>query len=180
LARKAFYGTSAAPLSSRHPDKTAPLVISGTMLVVWLLMALGSRLGYLASFVGMAMIGRRVSKAMRAPETQPTDVALVAGRGLWSAALQLASAACRHYWPVALVAATVSRRCRRALMIAAVLDGVVDWLSRRNNIEDDAKPIGLGAYLILKRLDDLAYGTGLWAGVVRERNVGPLKPQLRT
>jgi hypothetical protein len=117
---------------------------------------------------------------MHAPETQPTDVALVAGRGLWSAALQLASAACRHYWPVALVAAAVSRRCRRALVIAAILDGVVDWLNRRNNVEDDAKPIGLGPYLILKRLDDLAYGTGLWAGVVRERNVGPLKPQLRT
>jgi hypothetical protein len=33
---------------------------------------------------------------------------------------------------------------------------------------------------VLKRLDDLAYGAGLWAGVVRERNVGPLKPQIRT
>ena len=29
LSRKAFYGTSAAPLSARHPDKTAPMVISG-------------------------------------------------------------------------------------------------------------------------------------------------------
>lgn len=35
-------------------------------------------------------------------------------------------------------------------------------------------------YLILKRLDDLAYGAGLWTGVVRERTIGPLKPQIRT
>ena len=29
------------------------------------------------------------------------------------------------------------------------------------------------------RVDDLAYGLGLWYGVVRERNIGPLKPQIR-
>jgi hypothetical protein len=36
------------------------------------------------------------------------------------------------------------------------------------------------SYLLLKRLDDIAYGTGLWIGVVRERHVGALKPQIRT
>lgn len=179
LSRKAFYGTSAAPLAIRHPDKTAPLVISGCTLVVWVLMAFGSRLGYLASMIALIVTGHRVNKAMQAPEAQPRDVAFVASRGLWSAALQLSSAICRHYWPVALVAATFSRRCRRVVLIAAVVDGVVDWLTRRRNIEDDTKPIGLLAYLVLKRLDDLAYGTGLWTGVVRERNVGPLKPQIR-
>ena len=39
---------------------------------------------------------------------------------------------------------------------------------------------GLVAYILLKRLDDIAYGTGLWTGVVRERNAGALKPQIRT
>ncbi|CKT64945.1 sugar transferase [Mycobacterium tuberculosis] len=33
---------------------------------------------------------------------------------------------------------------------------------------------------MLKRVDDLAYGAGLWYGVVRERNIGALKPQIRT
>ena len=42
LARKAFYGGSAAPLSVRHPDKTAPVVISGWALMAWILMALGT------------------------------------------------------------------------------------------------------------------------------------------
>ncbi len=180
LSRKAFYGTSAAPLATRHPDKTAPLVISGATMVVWVLMALGSRLGYLASIVAVLVTGRRVNNALNVPEAQRRDVAFVAARGIGSAALQLASAICRHYWPLALVAATVSRRCRRVVLIAAVVDGVVDWLSRRRNVEDDTKPIGLTAYLVLKRLDDLAYGAGLWTGVVRERNVGPLKPQIRT
>ena len=51
FARKAFYGESAAPLSVRHPGKTAPLVISGWTLVVWILLAMGSGIGYLASMV---------------------------------------------------------------------------------------------------------------------------------
>ena len=91
LARKAFYGTSAAPLSSRHPDKTAPLVISGTMLVVWVLLVFGNWLGWLASALGLAVAGGRISRSMRAPETQPADVAMVAGQGLWTAAMHLSA-----------------------------------------------------------------------------------------
>ncbi|OBI45826.1 mycofactocin system glycosyltransferase [Mycobacterium kyorinense] len=179
IARKAFYGGSAAPLSVRHPDKTAPLVISGWALAAWIMMAVGSGLGYLASLLLAAATGRRIAKSMEGPDTQVWDVVAVAARGLWSAALQLASAICRHYWPVALLAAMLSRHCRRAVVIAAVVDGVVDWLRRRGATEDEARPIGLLTYLLLKRLDDLAYGLGLWCGVVRERNIRPLKPQIR-
>src|SRR6185369_5256334 len=51
FARKAFYGGSAAPLSVRHPDKTAPVVISGWALMTWILMAFGSTLSRLVSVV---------------------------------------------------------------------------------------------------------------------------------
>ncbi|MGK2879474.1 MAG: mycofactocin biosynthesis glycosyltransferase MftF [Mycobacterium sp.] len=180
LARKAFYGESAAPLSLRHPDKTAPVVISGSTLVVWVLLAMGSYLGYFASLLVAGITGRRIAKTMAGADTQPRDVAMVTVRGLGSAALQMASAICRHYWPVALVLALLSRRCRQIVLVAAIVDGVVDWLSRNRNTDDDTKPLGLVPYLVLKRLDDLAYGTGLWTGVIRERNVGPLKPQIKT
>lgn len=180
IARKAFYGGSAAPLSVRHPDKTAPLVISGWALTAWILMAIGSGIGYLASVVVATLTGRRIAAAMRGADTQIGDVVAVAVRGLWSAALQLASAICRHYWPIALLAAIASRHCRRVVIIAAVVDGVVDWVSRKEAIDDETRPIGLLFYLLLKRVDDLAYGVGLWCGVVRERNIGPLKPQIRT
>ncbi len=179
LARKAFYGGSAAPLSARHPDKIAPLVISGWALAAWILMAIGSSFGYLASLLVAAVTGRRIAKSMQSADTQIWDVLAIAARGLWSAAMQLASAICRHYWPVALLAALVSRHCRRAVLIAAVVDGVVDWVARRGLADGDARPIGLVTYLLLKRVDDLAYGLGLWYGVVRERNIGPLKPQIR-
>ncbi|SPM38664.1 mycofactocin system glycosyltransferase [Mycobacterium numidiamassiliense] len=180
LARKAFYGGSAAPLSVRHPDKTAPVVISGWALMAWILMAVGTSLSQLASIVVALLTGRRIAKAMRGAETSLGDVAVIATRGLWSAALQLASALCRHYWPLALLAALTSRHCRRVLVVAAVMDGVVDWLRRRDGSGDDAEPIGLLTYLLLKRVDDLAYGLGLWWGVLRERNLRALKPQIRT
>jgi mycofactocin glycosyltransferase len=179
LVRKAFYGQSAAPLAVRHPDKTAPLVISGWTLVLWLLLAMGSGMGYLASMVIAALSARRIANTLDGVDSQPRDVAVVAARGLVSAALQLASAICRHYWPIALLAALLFRRCRQIVLIAAVVDGVVDWLSRHRNADDETRQIGLLGYLVLKRLDDIAYGAGMWTGMVRERNLRPLKPQIR-
>ncbi len=177
--RKAFYGASAAPLSERHPGKTAPLVISRWTLVVWVLMAMGSGIGYLASVLAAGLTARRVAKSLRSVETGPRQVAAIAAHGLWSAALQLASAICRHYWPIALLAALASRRCRQVVLIAAVLDGVVDWAARRGTVED-TEQVGLLTYVLLRRLDDIAYGLGVWTGVVHERHLGALKPQIRT
>jgi mycofactocin glycosyltransferase len=179
ITRKAFYGGSAAPLSVRHPDKMAPLVISGWALVAWILMAIGSGLGYLGSLFVAALTGRRIAKTFQGADTEVWDVLEVAAFGLWSAAMQLTAAICRHYWPLALLAAIVSRNCRRVVLVAAVVDGVVDWARRRGFADDDARPIGPVTYLLFKRIDDLAYGLGLWYGVLRERNIGALKPQIR-
>jgi mycofactocin system glycosyltransferase len=180
LARKAFYGESAAPLSIRHPDKTAPLVISGWTLLLWLSMAMGSCLGYLVSAVIAALAARRIANTLDGVDSNPRDVAMLAARGLGSAALQLASAICRHYWPIALVAAILFRRFRHIVLVAAVIDGVADWVSRHNNDDAQTKQLGVVPYLVLKRLDDLAYGAGMWVGMVQERHLGPLKPQIRT
>src|SRR4051812_14416351 len=105
FAREAFYGSSAAPLAVRHPGKTAPLVLSGWTLLVWLLLAMGSGVGYIASTIVAAITGHKIARSLSTVETEPKEVAAVAAQGLWSAALQLASAICRHYWPIALVAA---------------------------------------------------------------------------
>ncbi|MEO6793096.1 MAG: mycofactocin biosynthesis glycosyltransferase MftF [Mycobacterium sp.] len=179
-ARKAFYGGSAAPLAARHPGKTAPMVISGSALAGWALVALGSALGYLVSLALAALTGFRVAKAMRGPETAPEDVLAVTLRGLAAAGLQIASALCRHYWPIALLAALVSQRCRRVVLLAAISDGIVDWLRHARSDSADVRPLGLPAYLLLKRVDDLAYGAGLWGGVLREGNLSALKPQIRS
>ncbi|MBS9534913.1 mycofactocin biosynthesis glycosyltransferase MftF [Mycobacterium sp. M1] len=179
FSRKAFYGSSAAPLAARHPDKTAPMVISGWALLGWVLMTFCSPVSCLTSLVIAALTGRRVAHSMRGPDTAPRDVAMVTLRGLASAGLQLASAICRHYWPVALLAALVSPHCRRVVVLAAVSDGLVDWLQHTRCTGGDEQPIGLLAYLLLRRIDDLAYGLGLWGGVLREHDLTALRPQIK-
>ncbi|HEX7322532.1 MAG TPA: mycofactocin biosynthesis glycosyltransferase MftF [Mycobacterium sp.] len=178
-ARKAFYGESAAPLAARHPDKTAPLMISGGMLAAWLVAAFGSFRSFLVSLVIVGLVGRRVARSMRGEDTGVWDIAAVTARGVGSAGLQLSSAACRPYWPVALAAALVSRHFRHALIVGAVIDGVVDWLRHTGRGDADTDLVNPMAYLLLKRADDLAYGAGLWVGVWREHSVAPLKPQIR-
>ena len=74
----------------------------------------------------------------------------------------LALAATRHHWPLALAAAIVSRSARR-LLGAVVLDAVDGWWGHRREVDSaDLRP--------RPRLDDLAYGVGLWAGALRARD----------
>ncbi|QNJ96585.1 mycofactocin biosynthesis glycosyltransferase MftF (plasmid) [Mycolicibacterium fluoranthenivorans] len=179
LARKAFYGTSAAPLWRRHPDKIAPLMLSRWTLAMWLLIATGLRPGWVMAALIAAAGGRRTADALAGAGLRYRDVAVIVTEGIVAAGLQLASAVCRHYWPAAVLGALVSRRCRRVVVVAALADGVVDWIGRRRTAGETGEHIGLLPYLVLRRLDDLAYGTGVWSGVVRQRTLGPLKPRIR-
>ena len=179
LSRRAFYGGSAAPLARRHPDKSAPLVIPAFSLAAWLSMATGSVPGLMAGAVFGGLHTRKVAKAVGRSDLSPAETAALAARGLGYGALQMSSAICRPYWPVAVVAALVSRRSRRAVLAAAIIDAVHDWRTRKRLADDGVRPIGPLSYTALKRLDDLAYGTGLWRGVLRERTLLPLRPDIR-
>ena len=175
LARRAFYGTSAAPLSLRHPDKTAPMVISAWNLTAWLLIGLGSPAGVGVAAVSAARSARRTARAMDGTGAGTGQAALLGLRGVGGAGLQLCSAVCRSYWPAALALAAVSRRCRRAVLAAALIDTAHGWATRTSP-PGGAAPIGPLGYAALARLDAAAYGAGLWAGVVRERTLRPLLP----
>ena len=180
LARKVFYGRSGAPLSARHPDKTAPMMISLGALVAWLSAAFGSGLCLLSALVAAGLVARRVAGSMRCAGVGPAEVVVVTVRGLGAAGLQLASVVCRPYWPLAVLAAVFSRHCRRLVLLAAIVDGVTDWVRHAEPGDDGRPPLNPVAYLLLKRLDDLGYGAGLWSGVLREHDVAALRPRIRT
>ncbi len=176
LSRRAFYGSSAAALSVRHPDKTAPLLISRWTLLAAVLPFTGTPAGALGALVCAGMHTRRTAIALADSGATPVQTAMLAVRGLGAGATQLASAACRHYWPGAVIAALVSRRARRAVATAAVADGVRNWMSRRRRASAPMNPL---SFIGLKRLDDLAYGAGLWAGVARQRDLRALRPEIK-
>jgi hypothetical protein len=84
---------------------------------------------------------------------------------------QLTGCATRHYWPVAILAAAANRRARNVLVLSAAAGGLIDY--RRSG-----SSLNPAAYLLIRRLDDLAYGAGVWRGAIRDRTIAPLIPRL--
>ncbi|MCW2758770.1 MAG: mycofactocin system glycosyltransferase, partial [Nocardioidaceae bacterium] len=119
LGRKAFYGTSAAPLAARHPGSVAPLVAT-PWTVVWTVALLAQRRWSLP-VAALAVAGTTVAVARRLEASdQPLRTAgILTGKGALAATSQAASAMTRHHWPLAVGWAVVSPRGRRALLVVA-------------------------------------------------------------
>jgi hypothetical protein len=98
--------------------------------------------------------------------------ALLAGLGVHAALRQTIAALVRHYWPAAALAALRWPRARRAVTVAAVADAVLNHCATGPDLD----PL---RYLLARRLDDLAYGAGLWAGAIRTGSFGALLPDVR-
>jgi len=109
---------------------------------------------------------------------QPGRVAaLLVGLGLVSAAHQAAGLLVRHWWPVAAVGCLRSRRVRRAVLVAALAEGLLDW--RRHRPEQPEHGLDPVRYVLAHRADDLGYGAGLvGGGALRRRTLAPLRPVL--
>lgn len=172
LARKFFYGTSAAPLAARHPGKVAPLVLS-PWSTAWSVALLAQRrwsapAALAAAAVSTGATSRRLAGSDRPLVTAATLTLEDAVASTW----QTASSLVRHHWPLALLWAVRSPRGRHALLAAALLEGVAD----RRRVGADG---GVTAYVVAHRLDDLAYGAGVWWGAWRARSVRCLLPTVR-
>ncbi|MFF0489753.1 mycofactocin biosynthesis glycosyltransferase MftF [Nocardia sp. NPDC004068] len=173
LRRKASHGASAAPLARRHPGVVAPLSVPFWTVVATALLAAATRwsvLGGLATLLAALIRLRRVFAEL----DNPTRVAAIQlARGFSGGVWRIVSALSRHYWPVTVLAMVFSARVRRIAMTMAIADGLADWYTHR-------EPGGLDPlrYLCCKRLDDLAYGAGLWWGAARVRNVTALRPSV--
>ena len=98
----------------------------------------------------------------------------IIGLGTVGAVAQTADAVNRHYWPLSVLACAVSARARRTVAAVALAEGVVDWLRHRDR--DPVAQPGLLGHVVAHRLDDLAYGAGLWWGALRHRTLEPLRP----
>ncbi len=203
LGRKAFYGTGAAPLARRHPRRVPPVALAPWTAAVMTLLGVQRRWSVAAAGAVTVVATARLARGLRKPgepwigrgarerrfpdvqclqrdfsdvATGPVPLALVlAPWGLGGAAWQAAGALTRHWWPAAALGAMVSRRVRRALMLAAVVEGLADWLRFR---DPGAGPVDAIAHVAAHRADDLAYGAGLWWGAWRHRTAAPLWPDL--
>lgn len=171
LRRRAFYGTGAATLAARHGGVVSPLVVAPDVAAAVGLATAGGRLGLGAA---AGLLGARVVRTARrlARPDQPPPFGLAAGlvvRSAGAAARAMARSVTRHHWPLAAGAAVVSPRARRVVLAVAVADGLLAWLPQRHRV-------GPVRFVVARRLDDLAYGTGLWTGALLSRSARALLP----
>jgi mycofactocin system glycosyltransferase len=170
------YGTSAAQLDRRHPGRLTPARLSvwNIAAAVLLLGLPRRRAGGVAAAATIAAAAASQARTLRAASVDPRVAAVIAGKGLISDAASVGRLLRREWWPVGWLALTVAPRSRVAgAAVAAMLVGPVrEWLTRRPTVD-------LPRYLLLRLLEDAAYGSGVIAGAVRWRRPGVLVPQVR-
>lgn len=152
VAQRRAYGSSAGPLARRHGAALAPVRISGWSAGVWALVAIGHPV------VGGGLAAGSAATLVRTLREVPAAESLrLAALGHLHAGRLLADAGRRAWWPLLSGAALVSRRGRR-IAFAAALPALLR-----------------GGWARL--LDDVAYGAGVWQGVLASRQLGPLLPR---
>lgn len=167
LGRKFLYGTGGADLAARHGRNGAPAVMSRTMAVAAAAVLVRRRWSAPVALAGLAVGVRALDRRLpESPERRRWAVRLGV-QGLGWAVRQESALLLRHWWPLAAVAAVPSRTVRRAIVSALLVDVVV---ARIDHPEASYAPVS-------RRLDDLAYGAGLWVGAARSRSVACLLPR---
>jgi mycofactocin system glycosyltransferase len=169
LARRFRYGTSAAPLARRHPGRLAPLELrpGPTLAAVallagrpgWTLLALGASTAGLAGQVrgrGIPAVSALKWSAVGAGWTL---------LGLGRAASMLAG-------PGLVAVALRKRRARSAVAALVLLPPLAEGWRRRPELD-------MARWTVACVVDDAAYGTGVWAGCLRQGTLGPLVPAVR-
>ncbi len=157
LVRRYRYGTAAAPLSQRHPERLAHLVLSPlpTALVAVLLTR---RLGVAAA------IGAWTTYRLRGQLGDGSTAARVVAASAGGTAIGLGRALAL-IGPLGWVAARDRRVA--ALLVAPPL---LEWLQRRPDVD----PV---SYVGSTLLGQAAYGAGVLAGCLRARTSVPLRPR---
>jgi mycofactocin system glycosyltransferase len=175
FGRKLFYGTGASPLADRHPGMVPPLSMSPWTLISCLFAISFTKFGLLGALLTLGVTIGRLRRMFLGLD-QPTRIAaILATEGFVGGLWQLASAMCRHYWPITLLAVVLSSRIRRIALGIAVADAMTDWYKHRELGGLD--PV---RYAFFKRVDDVAYGAGLWTGALRSRSLKALTPRMDT
>jgi mycofactocin system glycosyltransferase len=166
--RRAFYGTTAGPLARRHPDSLAPVTTTAWSAAVWgLLLVRRPLLAFTALAASVLILARRLHGLVE----EPGRVALtIAGGGTAKSAVP-ALAGLARAWAPAFVLGLLVPRTRRAAVLALLAPAVHEWWS--TSVELD--PV---RYAMLYVVDDVAYGTGVWAGSLTARTIRPLLPRV--
>jgi mycofactocin system glycosyltransferase len=168
LRRKAFYGTSAAPLARRHGNRMAPAVLAPSTGIAIAGLAVQRRWSLVVAAVAAATTAAQIWSQvpdLPAAERRQLVRATVAGIAGQTSGLVL-----RHWSPLTLALCARSRRARRVVGVLAVVDGVLAHRAAHPALD-------VARFTLARRAEHLAYGLGVWIGAVRDRSIRCLVPK---
>lgn len=172
LQRKVLYGTSAAPLAKRHGDAVAPAAFTPSGALAVLALVHRRRLPVCTAAIAVAWHTVRLGRSLPATHDRARLSAELTLEGLVASTMQASSLLLRHWSPLVLPAALVSRKVRRVVAAALVVDLLSDSPARPRMLRPSD--------VVARRLDDVAYGAGVWLGALRARSLACLRPRLVT
>ena len=171
LSRKVLYGSSASPLAARHGKLIAPAVFAPWGLAFAAALLAQRRWSAPVAVGVAAFAAARIARRLPSSRHPRLEAARLTASGVGATLNQTSALLVRHWWPVTLVAALFSKRIARAAAVAALADGVIEYVRLRPRL-DPAR------FILARRLDDLAYGFGVWRSAVRARSVRALLPDI--
>ncbi|NMD57441.1 MULTISPECIES: mycofactocin biosynthesis glycosyltransferase MftF [Tsukamurella] len=177
LNRRRFYGTGASELAHRHGPHAAPVVTSIPSALAAAGVLSGTRVGAAGAVATYAWMFARLRGRLGQVPGADAVAARIVARAAWFGVHQGLAALLRHYWPATAAAALLSRRVRCRVVIAAAVEPVVTWVAavHREPLAPHPDPV---TWAVLHRLDDLAYGLGVWQGALARRDLGALRPRV--
>lgn len=172
LVRRYRYGTSAAPLATRHPERLAPVILPPWPTLAWLSLLAG--MPALAA-AAAAVPAVRLSRALRRVGLSRAEVARESirstGLTVGGIALGFGGAGTVVTFPF-LVAGLFWPPTRCAAAVALLSPPLVDHRRRRPGID-------VVRWTALRLVEDLAYAAGVWRSCLRFRSAAALRPRLR-
>jgi mycofactocin system glycosyltransferase len=165
LKQRYDYGTSAALLDQRHPRAASPLRAHALLLITATTVLMG--------YIYFAMILLVPTVAYFVISLRSTSIPIgirsrLAWKGLTSTTRLLARAVMRAWWPLFFLASFVSLRLGVMITFSAFVPPIIGLVRK--------KPSHPVRYLVMRILEDMAYGTGVWVGAVRTRSLRCLLP----
>ncbi len=169
LRQRHLYGTSAQPLAARHGSAVTPLVLAWPSALAWAA-ALGGPPAVAAAAAAGA-IGWSAWRLRGVTGLPARGAARLALSGHVSGGRAMAEAIRRAWWPLALAAGVMAPRRVRAPAVVAVAPLLLEW-------QRAGRPLDPLRWVLLRLADDVAYGSGVWAGCWRGRSGRALLPRI--
>ncbi len=165
LRQRYDYGTSAALLDQRHPRAASPLRAHALLLLTATTVLMG--------YIYFAIILVVPTMAYFVVSLRSTSIPIrtrtqLAWKALTSTTRLLARAIMRAWWPLFFLASFVSLRLGAMFTFSAFVPPIVGLMRHK-----PGHPI---RYLVMRILEGMAYGTGVWVGSLRAHSLRCLLP----